>query len=222
MKLQTVSLSRSPLPEANYIELPSVVQGRKGEAEHKGPAYDYDNNDHRQREKETKETTGGPRDYHDRSRYYEGPSLCVCDNHHYSLKEEERLAMTTIIGEKALEEGCHYDTMIGMAAMVTTMQDRLQERSSDMRTTTLSDYVIRQTDKLIKILAFFSHGSRAGTTTEGDTKTTRVAETACNGTDYNNCDVSTIVNGYIYKWFIYRIYYFSRHRLTIYTYIHCS
>ena len=100
--------------------------------------------------------------------------------------------MTTIIGEKALGEGCHYDTTTRMTAMVTTMQDRLQERSSDMRTTTLSDYVIRQIDKLrLNLLAFFSHGRKAGTTTEGDMKTTRVAETACNGIDYNNCDVST-------------------------------
>ena len=116
----------------------------------------------------------------------------MCDYHHYSPEEEDIPAMTTIIGEKALGEGCHYDTMTRMTTMVTTMQDRLQERSSNMRTTTLSDYVIRLTDKLrLKLLAFFSHGSRAGTTTEGDTKTTRVAEAACSGTDYNNCDVST-------------------------------
>ena len=39
---------------------------------------------------------------------------------------------------------------------------------------------------------YFSHGSRAGTTTRRDKTTTRVAAAAaCNGTDYNNCDVST-------------------------------
>ena len=41
------------------------------------------------------------------------------------------------------------------------------------------------------MFGFFSHGSRAGTTTRRDTTTTRVAAAACNGTDYNNCDVST-------------------------------
>ena len=49
-----------------------------------------------------------------------------------------------------------------------------------------------------KLCEFFSHGSRAGTTTKRDKTTTRVAETACNGTDYNNCDVSataTSING---------------------------
>ena len=48
---------------------------------------------------------------------------CVCDYHHYSPEEEERLTMTTIIGEKALGEGCHYDTMTRKTAMVTTVQD---------------------------------------------------------------------------------------------------
>ena len=79
--------------------------------------------------------------------------------------------------------------------MITATQDRLQE-SSEKRTTTSSDYIIRLTDRLLrcgtKIVTCFSHGSRAGTTTRGDMTTTRVAATAaCNGTDYNNCDVST-------------------------------
>ena len=120
--------------------------------------------------------------------------MCVCDNHHYSLEEEERLVITATVGVLAQKEGCHYDTTTRMTVMITTMQDRLQERLVDMRTTTLSD-IIRPTDRLqelrLKLLAFFSHGSRAGTTTRGDTKTTRVVEAACNGTDYNNCDVST-------------------------------
>ena len=121
----------------------------------------------------------------------------MCDNHHYSLEEEERpTTMVTTTGEKAQGEGCHYDTMTRTTAMVTTMQDRLQERSLDKRTTTLSDYVIRLTDRLLrlkaKFLDCFSHGSRAGTTTRGDKTTTRVvAAAACNGTDYTNCDVST-------------------------------
>ena len=120
----------------------------------------------------------------------------MCDYHHYSLEEEERLTtMVTTTGESAQGEGCHYDTMTRTTAMVATMQDRLQERSLDKRTTTSSDYVIRLTDRLqdlrSKCLRFFSHGSRAGTTTRRDMTTTRVAAAACNGTDYNNCDVST-------------------------------
>ena len=102
--------------------------------------------------------------------------------------------MVTTRGVQAQGEGCHYDTMTRMTAMTTTMQDRLQERSPAMRPTTSLDYVNRQTDRLqelrIKLFRFFSHGSRAGTTTR-DTTTIRVAEAACSGTDYNNCDVST-------------------------------
>ena len=45
-------------------------------------------------------------------------------------------------------------------------------------------------DGLLLLLAFFSHGSRAGTMIKGHTMTTRVADVPCNGTDYN-CDVST-------------------------------
>ena len=121
----------------------------------------------------------------------------MCDNHYYHSEEEERLTtMVTTTGEIAQGEGCYYDTTTRTTAMVTTMQDRLQERSLDKRTTTSSDYVIRLTDRLfrwgLKILGFFSHGSRAGTTTRRDTTTTRVAAAACNGTDYNNCDVSTM------------------------------
>ena len=103
--------------------------------------------------------------------------------------------MVTTPGALAQGEGCHYDTMTRMTAMVTTMQDRLQERLPVKRTTTSSDYIIRLTDRLqslrTKCVRFFSHGSRAGTTTKRDMTTTRVAAAACNGTDYNNCDVST-------------------------------
>ena len=86
----------------------------------------------------------------------------VCDNHHYSPEEEERLTtMVTSIGELAQGEGRHYDTMTGSTAMVTTMQDRLQERSSEKRPTTSSDYIIRLTDRLLrlgaKISSCFSH-----------------------------------------------------------------
>ena len=96
--------------------------------------------------------------------------------------------MTTVTGEKTQGEGSHDDSTTRMTAMVTTMQDRLQEGLVDMRTMTSSDYIIRLTDRLrdnlrLKLLAFFSHGSRAGTTTKGDIKMTRVAEAACNGTD---------------------------------------
>ena len=118
-----------------------------------------------------------------------------CDYHHYHSEEEERLTtMVTTTGDMAQGEGCHHDTRTRMTAMVTITEDRLQERST-MRPTTSSDYVIRLTEGLLrlgsKISDCFSHGSRAGTTTRRDTTTTRVAAAACNGTDYNNCDVST-------------------------------
>ena len=54
---------------------------------------------------------------------------CVCDYHHDSLEEEERLTtMVTTTGDMAQGEGCHYDTMTRTTAMVTTTQDRLQEK----------------------------------------------------------------------------------------------
>ena len=90
----------------------------------------------------------------------------MCDNHHYSPKEEKRRTMTTAIGGyKAQGEGSHYDITTRMTAMVTTMQDRLQERLVDMRTMTSSDYIIRQTDRLrdslrLKLFAFFSQRER--------------------------------------------------------------
>ena len=85
----------------------------------------------------------------------------VCDYHHYSPEEEERLTtMITTTGEMAQGEGCHCDSMTGSTAMVTTMQDRLQERSESKRTTTSLNYIIRLTDRLrsfgTKILGFFS------------------------------------------------------------------
>ena len=82
----------------------------------------------------------------------------VCDYHHYSLEEEERLTtMVTTTGEKAQGEGCHYDTMTGSTVMVTTMQDRLQERFERKRTTTSSDYIIRLTDRLLRLGAKKTH-----------------------------------------------------------------
>ena len=85
----------------------------------------------------------------------------MCDYHHNHLEEEERLTtMVTTTGGMAQGEGCHYDTMTGSTAMVTTTQDRLQERSESKRTTTSLDYIIRQTDRLLrwgsKISGFFS------------------------------------------------------------------
>ena len=61
---------------------------------------------------------------------------------HYCPEEEEIPAMTATTGVQALGEGCHYDTMTRMTAMVTTMQDRLQERFPTKRPTTSLDYVI--------------------------------------------------------------------------------
>ena len=134
---------------------------------------------------------GGPWDNYDRSCYYNNISSCVWQSsllpaggretgYDYSLRRDRQ----------AKGEGSHNDTTTRKAAMVTTMQDRLQERLDKIRTS--SDYIIGLTDSLrLKLLAFFSHGSRAGATTEGGTKTTRIAEAACNGTEYNSCDVST-------------------------------
>ena len=52
----------------------------------------------------------------------------VCHYHHNHLEEEERpTTMVTTTGGMAQGEGSHYDTMTGSTAMVTTMQDRLQE-----------------------------------------------------------------------------------------------
>ena len=84
----------------------------------------------------------------------------MCDYHHEHLEEEERLTtMVTTTGEKAQGEGRHYDTMTRTTAMVTTMQDRLQERF-EKRTMTPSDYIIRLTDTLqslrTKCIRFFS------------------------------------------------------------------
>ena len=88
----------------------------------------------------------------------------MCDYHHYSLEEEERLTtIVTTTGEKAQGEGCHYDTTTRMTSMITATQDRLQERS-EKRTTTSSDYIIRLTDRLLrcgtKIITCFSQNSR--------------------------------------------------------------
>ena len=136
-----------------------MAQGRK-RCRARALHYDYDYNDSSQRElrvrrrQEDKETT---------TTGIVTTMVCprVCDNHHYSPEEEERLTtMITSIGESAQGEGCHYDTMTGSTAMVTTMQDRLQERSSEKRPTTSSDYIIRLTDRLqslrSKCVRFFS------------------------------------------------------------------
>ena len=103
--------------------------------------------------------------------------------------------MVTTTGVQAQGEGRHYDTMTRMTAMVSTTQDRLQDRFPTMRPTTSLDYVIRQTDRLqelrLKLFRLFSHGSRTRTTTREDMTTTEVDTAARNGNDYNNCDVST-------------------------------
>ena len=76
----------------------------------------------------------------------------VCDYHHYHLEEEERpTTMVTTIGEKAQGEGCHYDTMTRKTITITATQDRLQERFERKRTTTSSDYIIRLTDRLLRM-----------------------------------------------------------------------
>ena len=104
----------------------------------------------------------------------------MCDNDHYHVEEEERL--TTTIGEMMAQgEGSHNDTTTRRTAMTTVMNDRLQERSNDKRTTTsLRDIVRLLTDRLrLRLLVFFSHGSRARTmTTRRDPTNTRVEEVA--------------------------------------------
>ena len=137
VKLQTLSLLR----------LATLAQGEK-EMQSKGPAYYHDDNDDNQREmrmrrlvKETA-TTGVATAMVCRRR---------CDNDHNYPEEEERLTLTT--GDTtALGEGSHYDAMTRMTAMVITMQDIVQERSEDKRTTTLWDYVIRLTYELRLLL----------------------------------------------------------------------
>ena len=67
---------------------------------------------------------------------------------------------TTVLGE-----GNHYDHMTRKTAMVTTMQDRLQERSDKREPTTSLDYIIRQTDWLrLKLLAFLAQKAKINQT----------------------------------------------------------
>ena len=149
VKLQASSLLPAPLPKAQ--ESPELLDGHFGSRKSVCQAARALHTTTttmiivrgrmRRRRQETQETTTTGVDI---------TMVChrMCDNHHYSLKEEERLTtMVTSIGEKAQGEGCHYDSMTGSTIMVTTMQDRLQERS-EKRTRTSSDYVIRLTDRL--------------------------------------------------------------------------
>ena len=79
-----------------------------------------------------------------------------CDYNYNYPEEEERQTLTTR-DTTALGEGSHYDSTTRMTAMVTTMQDRLQERSDEREPMTSLDYIIRLTDKLrLLLLAFFS------------------------------------------------------------------
>ena len=196
VKLQAVSLPSAPLPksyEAQTTGLPLVAQDEK-DVRQEGPAHTTTTmitirGSKARRRQETQETT---------TTGVDTTMVChrMCDYHHYHSEEEERLTtMVTSTGEKAQGEGCHDDTMTRTTMMITATQDRLQERFERKRTTTSSDYIIRLTDRLrvfgAKMTSCFSHGSRAGTTTRRDMTTTRVAAAVCNGTDYNNCDVST-------------------------------
>ena len=72
----------------------------------------------------------------------------MCDYHHEHLEEEERqTTMVTTTGDRTLGEGRHYDST---TSMITATQDRLQERSGK-RTMTSSDYIIRLTDRLLRM-----------------------------------------------------------------------
>ena len=141
--------------------MPLVAQDGKGVQSTRALHYDSDYNDNSEREqrvlgedRKTQETTTT------------GVAIMVvchrmCDYHHEHLEEDERpTTMVTTTGVLAQGQGCHYDTMTGSTAMVTTMQDRLQERSSTKRPTTSWDYVIRLTDRLrmlrSKFYTFFS------------------------------------------------------------------
>ena len=135
-----------------------MAQGERRSCRARALHYDYNDNCQRQRRvrrrQEDKETT---------TTGVATTMVCprVCDYHHEHLEEEERLTtMVTSTGESAQGEGCHYDTMTGSTAMVTIMQDRLQERSSVKRPTMSSDYIIRLTDRLqslrSKCVRFFS------------------------------------------------------------------
>ena len=113
----------------------------------------------------------------------------MCDYHHYSPEEEE----TDYYGHYHRREGTrrrvplrHNDQDDGHdhCNAGSTTGEVVGQENNDIVTDRLRD--LRS-----KCLRFFSHGSRAGTTTRGDMTTTRVAAAACNGTDYNNCDVST-------------------------------
>ena len=55
--------------------------------------------------------------------------------------------MVTTTGDRTLGEGRHYDST---TSMITATQDRLQERSGK-RTMTSSDYIIRLTDRLLRM-----------------------------------------------------------------------
>ena len=72
----------------------------------------------------------------------------VCDYSHEHLEEEERqTTMVTTTGDRTLGEGRHYDST---TTTITATQDRLQERSGK-RTMTSSDYIIRLTDRLLRM-----------------------------------------------------------------------
>ena len=162
MKRQTPSLLPAPLPKANYktqMTMPRMAQWKRV-CRAQGPCTTtVTTMNHGEREKSrrrqgTQETTTT------------GVAIMVvchrmCDYHHEHLEEDERpTTMVTTTGVLAQGEGCHYDTMTGSTAMVTTMQDRLQERLPTKRPTTSLDYVIRLTDRLrmlrSKFYTFFS------------------------------------------------------------------
>ena len=86
----------------------------------------------------------------------------MCDNHYYCLEEEERL--TTMRGDRQAQgDLCHYDTTTRKTAMITIMQDLLQERSNKKRTMTSLEYIIRLTDKLrLLLLVFFTRTGACG------------------------------------------------------------
>ena len=148
VKLLTPSLPSAPLPRSNYkaqtTERPSLGSRKRKWSRQQGPCTTTTMimvRGRRRRRQEDKETT---------TTGVDTTMVChrVCDYHHYHMEEEERqTTMVTTTGDRTLGEGRHYDTT---TTTITATQDRLQERS-EKRTMTSSDYIIRLTDRLLRI-----------------------------------------------------------------------
>ena len=161
----TDSVTTIRLPSPVALQRHKLLNGHlwlkwKTDAEHQGPAHNYDYNDYSQRE------IREPRDDMKTRRPPRQESLLqwcvvVCVTIITTVWRRKRQTMVTTTGAQAQGEGRHGDTTTRTTAIVTTMQDRLHERLSTKRPTTSLDYVIRLTDRLqrlrSKMLRIFSH-----------------------------------------------------------------